>query len=93
MDKPKTAMEAMQITNTADTIRLQLARAFAYELRDNVLPLFSALEPNEQLAALIVEADKLMRQHDSFLTDACKRFEKIATDAINCSVVRTMVKP
>lgn len=71
--------------------RRQLACAFTRQFMENVLPNFPLMKEYEQECVMMAEIERLLSLYCTGTAEICAHFQKIAEDALACSLPKPFV--
>ena len=76
----------LKIPTIEESARRQLAHAFARQFLENVLPNFPIMNEYERERVMLAEVERLLESYSSGTAQLCANLEKLAHDALACSL-------
>ncbi len=79
-------MNPLKIPTIEESSRRMLAHAFTRQFLDSVLPNFPIMNEYERERAMLAEVERLLEMYSRGTAQLCANFEKLAHDALACSL-------
>lgn len=74
-----------------EALRRRLADEFTASFFASTLPNFKAMDEGEKRLTMAVQVERLLRIHSERIQSACDVYEKMAKDALACSLPKPFV--